>query len=66
MKLKKRNKNLKLFIVRKYIFAKSIEHVLKIEKKCKVDDCWVDDDFRKAQQNPKDAIGFEVTNNENV
>lgn len=50
----------KLFIVRKYVWAKDAEQAIKIEKTQKVDDVWIDEDWKKNSDNPKDAIGFWV------
>ncbi len=51
MKSKNKTPNLKRYVVRKYIMAKSINHALKKEPKSLVDDCWVDEDWKK--ENPK-------------
>lgn len=56
--MKKQKPQKKLFIVRKYVWANDIPQALKIEKKQKPDDIWVDDDWKKNSSNPKDAIGF--------
>jgi len=37
----------KLFVVRKYIYAKSVKEAIKKDKTKEVDDCWVDDDWKK-------------------
>ena len=61
--IKKGNKKdqLKLFIVRKYIMARSANDALKKEKGCLPDDCWLDDEYRKMRTNEKvPAIGFNV------
>jgi glycerol-3-phosphate cytidylyltransferase-like family protein len=53
----------KLYQVRKYVIARSAEEALKISKRIKPDDCWVDDDWKKKQHEDKNpAIGFEATN----
>lgn len=51
---------LKLFITRKYIWAKDATDAIKAEKKREVDDVWVDEEWKKNSSNPKDAIGFYV------
>lgn len=51
-------KNLKLYTVRKYIWAETAKQALSKEKNAHVDDIWVDDDWKKASREPKDAIGF--------
>lgn len=57
---KKIKNDKKLFVVRKYVWAKDINDVLHIEKKQSVDDVWIDDEWKKNSQDPKDAIGFYV------
>jgi polysaccharide deacetylase 2 family uncharacterized protein YibQ len=52
----------KLYIVRKYVIANSITDAIKKEKKVEIDDCWLDDDFKRASidnmlENKKN-IGF--------
>ncbi len=51
----------KLFVIQKFIVASSILEALKIEKKVKPDECWLDEDWKKAHK-PKIAeqkqIGF--------
>lgn len=64
MMKKKRTKE-KMFVVKKYIMAKSAQEALRKEKKIPADDCWVDEDWRKGQANQlASAIGFEIKNNE--
>ena len=40
-----------LYVIRKYIFASSIEEALAKEKKCKANDCWLDDHWRTEKIN---------------
>lgn len=40
----------KLFVVQKYIVARTISEALKIEKHTKPDECWLDDDWKKAHK----------------
>lgn len=40
----------KLFVIQKYIIASSITEALKIEKDTKPDECWLDDDWKKANK----------------
>lgn len=54
----------KLFIVKKYIWAKSATQAIKKDKQTPVDDVWVDDDWKKQSNTPKDAIGFYAPNND--
>ena len=49
-----------LFVVRQYIMAKSAIDAIRISKKSNAHEVWVDEDFRKNQQYPKDAIGFSI------
>lgn len=49
----------KMFIVRKYVMADSVESAIKKSAQVKVHDVYVDDDWRKAQRdNLAAAIGF--------
>ena len=49
----------KLFVVRKWIKAKSAKEAIKKEKSHEVDDVWVDDDWRKAQSSETEGkLGF--------
>jgi hypothetical protein len=38
----------KLFVIQKYVVASSIVEALKLERKIKPDECWLDEDFKKA------------------
>jgi hypothetical protein len=49
----------KLYIVRKYIMAESALDAIKKDKQSKVDDVWLDDDFRKAEID-KGTLGFNL------
>ena len=51
-----------LYIVRKYIWAKSASEAIKLDKKIPVQDVWVDDEWKKNSNHPVDAIGFYVPN----
>ena len=54
-------KNQKLFVIKKYVLAKSASDAIKKDKHTKVDDCWVDDEWKKGQANQlASAIGFIV------
>lgn len=57
---KKKVDNLKLFIVRKYVWAEDAQKALKVEKKQTAHECWIDEDWKKNKQDPKDCIGFQV------
>lgn len=50
-----KNKN-KVYIIRKYILAKSAKHAIKLDRKHEVDDVWVDED-RTSEVN-KTGVGF--------
>ena len=53
----------KLFIVRKYIMAKSCAEAIKKDKITPVDDCWIDDEWKKGSHSElASAIGFVVQN----
>jgi hypothetical protein len=49
----------KLFVVREYVFARSAEEALKLERTLKPDEVFLDDDWRKmSTQDKSSAIGF--------
>jgi len=50
--------NEKRYVVRKYIYAKDIQDVLKKEKSIKPDDIWIDDDWKKLQDDVIKNIGL--------
>ena len=53
---KKQNK---MFVVRKYVMADSVASVLRKERKTKVHEVYIDDDWRKEKADKlADAIGF--------
>ncbi len=54
----------KLFVIRKYIWAQSAQQAIKKDIRHPVDDVWVDDEWKKNSNAPKDAIGFYVPDNE--
>lgn len=54
----------KLFVVRKYIWADSAQRAITLDRKMPVDDVWVDDEWKKTSNQPKDAIGFYVDHGE--
>ena len=46
----------KRYIVRKYVMAKSAQEAMRLEKKFKVDDVWLDDKWLEAQTRTADAV----------
>lgn len=51
----------KLYIIRKYIKASSAQEAIKLDKTTPVDDVWVDDNWKKKEeQNLASAIGFAI------
>ena len=55
----------KLYIVRFYVRAMNAVEAIKKVKNKNPDDVWVDDEWKKAQNNNlADAIGFEVESTE--
>jgi len=44
------DKNFKIYIIRKYIKAKSAKQAINLDKKYPVDDVWVDEDFKKTTE----------------
>jgi len=45
--IKTYSKNIKRYIVRKYVMALSVIDAVRKEKKVQIDDVWVDDDWKK-------------------
>lgn len=62
-KMEAKRKENKLFVVRKYVWGISAKDVLHNEKKIDAHECWIDEDWKRNQQAPKDAIGFSVEKN---
>ena len=59
--MKKSPNKLKLFVVKKYVMAKSAAEAIRKERTIAPDDVWVDDDWRKANKdNLAEAIGFSL------
>ena len=55
----------KLYVVRKYIKAKSAADALRKEKKSPVDEIWVDEEWRKSSKdNLSGAMGFHIQKGE--
>jgi hypothetical protein len=48
----------KLFVVKKYVWAKDAREAIKLEAKTSVDDVWVDDDWKKQQDLKPKEVGF--------
>lgn len=48
----------KLYVVKKYVWARNAAEAIKIEKSRNTDDVWIDEEWKRNQSNPKDAIGF--------
>lgn len=46
------------YIVRKYIHAKNAKEAIKKDKDCPVHDCWVDDEWKKLNDDKGD-YGFD-------
>ena len=53
---------MKLFIVRKYVYVEEALSAIEKEKQQKVDDVWVDDDWKKKQEFDGREIGFSAKN----
>lgn len=50
-------KNEKMFVVRKYVMADSVESAIRKEKKTKIHEVFVDDEWRK---NNKDSLASAI------
>lgn len=61
--MKKKPDNRKLFVIRKFVWADTAREALKMEVKVPAHECWIDDDWKKNKQEPKDCIGFTVDTN---
>ena len=48
----------KLFIVRKYIMALSAAEAIRVERKHPVDDCWIDEEWKKENFQKEGGVGF--------
>lgn len=56
-----KKKNLKMYVVRKYIMASSAKEALKKEIRTPADDCWIDEEWKKGGGGTlESAIGFSV------
>lgn len=53
-------KNNKLFVVKKYVWATSAKQAIQREQKVIVDDVWIDEEWKRNSNLPKDAIGFYI------
>lgn len=42
----------KVFVVRKYVTASSATDAIRKERRFQVDDVWIDEDWKKAQEKP--------------
>ena len=51
MSAKTANEKLKLYVIRKYVMVSSAIEALKKEKRKRADDCWVDEDWKKNNDN---------------
>lgn len=60
MAKKNKKSDLKVYVVKKYVRATSIAEAIAKEKKAPVDDCFVDEAWRKNQDQLASAIGFHV------
>ena len=52
------NRSNKLYIIRKYVFARSARHAIAQESKVPVDDCWLDEDYKRQSLAANAEIGF--------
>ena len=54
----------KLFVIRKYVLARSAKEAIRAERKAPVDDVWLDDDWKKAnvaEKDPKKQLGYSTS-----
>lgn len=57
--MKKKQIN-KLFVIRKYIWASDAQQAIRKDKSHPVEDVWIDDEWKKNSNPPKDSMGFYV------
>jgi hypothetical protein len=50
----------KLYVVRKYVYAKNAREAIRKERAQNVDDVWLDDDWRKANTELAQSKNFNV------
>lgn len=50
----------KKFIIKKYVMAKSAVEALKKERHIVADDCWVDEEWRKQNEEKVVSYGFKT------
>ena len=59
----KKKSEQKMYVVRKYVMADSVQHALKKEKAIKPHEVFVDDEWKKGQATVlASSIGFDVYN----
>ena len=46
-----KRKQLKKFVIRKYIMAESAKDAIRLDKTSPVDDVWIDEDWKRANEN---------------
>ena len=59
--MKKQPKPQKLFVIKKYVWATSAKAAILKDKKTPPDECWVDEDWKKGQNQlpePAPMTGF--------
>lgn len=55
---KKQKVNLKKFVIKKYIMASCAQDALKKERSIQADDCWIDEEWRRKNDNEENVVGF--------
>lgn len=52
----------KLFVIRKYIYARDVSEAIRIDSKTKPDEVWVDEEWKKinTEHQFKNEVGFKV------
>jgi hypothetical protein len=48
----------KLYVIKKYVYAKNAKEAMLREKYSSVDDIWIDDDWKKINMVDKKPIGY--------
>lgn len=52
------------YIIKKYVMAKSALGAIRLDKKTPVHDCWIDEDYKKQNQQLESCIGYSAESEE--
>lgn len=57
-------KEIKRYIIRKYVMASSLNQAIKLDKTTPVGECWIDSDYKEEEKQLTPAIGFSLPQEE--